>query len=166
MPVVTANDIANVLDSIKAVGDDQSQPADTGWIEITDDPATPPLTEREIAEIEARANAATPGPWMAYAACSEYPIEPGVEDSTFGFNFSGPEVHHYRDNYKRSDDVIFIAKVREDILALVTEVRRLRSNNYRCVSPANGGCGYWTNSSPVRCPSCGGDAEQVAAPGE
>lgn len=60
-----------------------------------------PLTEQQLTDIETRANAATPGPWL---------------QSDFA-DFA--EI--------KSPDGAFIAHAREDVPALLTEVRRLRA---------------------------------------
>lgn len=76
-----------------------------------------PLTAERLAEIEARANAATPGPWYAEhrgvvaGACRE--VIDIVDDCA---------VSGWRD-YPANQ--AFIAHAREDVPALVAEVRRL-----------------------------------------
>lgn len=87
------------------------------------------MTDQELAAIEARANAATPGPWKAI----NIPFRSG--DNTYSFW----EVYHDRDGvgdsggwYAVGDDYTeitaqFVAATRTDIPALVAEVRRLRA---------------------------------------
>lgn len=87
------------------------------------------MTEDELAAIEARANAATPGPWklwngydLAYpnvGICGVCRI--GPEGSIAGVR--GAE---QRDVLGSSEDLEFIASARQDIPALIAEVRRLR----------------------------------------
>jgi hypothetical protein len=85
------------------------------------------IPDEELAAIDARANAATPGPWW-----------PWVEgrDGTSGDTFIGRGLDGSRhsDLYLTTDqgddlrpeDVDFIAHARQDIPRLVAEVRRLR----------------------------------------
>jgi len=73
--------------------------------------------ERDLAEIEERANAATPGPWEWYPADREI--------------WSGPTeiVKSYDDAWQiviDDEDADFIAHSRQDVPELIAEVRRLR----------------------------------------
>lgn len=69
-----------------------------------------------LEEIEARANAATPGPWEAF---DNY-ISTG--DEIFA------DVHSSNPMYgDASNDTQFIAHAREDVPSLLEEVKRLRS---------------------------------------
>lgn len=80
------------------------------------------MTDDEIAQIEARANAATAGPWCAVRHdkgpeefwcihSGEYRADEPEEDSTLRWN---------------RDDNVFIAHAREDLPKLIVEVRRLQ----------------------------------------
>lgn len=66
----------------------------------------------DLDAIEARANAATPGPWRVGAT---YDPEINVDVTNADGNLVGPK------------DEDFIAAAREDVPALVAEVRRLRA---------------------------------------
>ena len=81
--------------------------------------APEPATALDLDAIEARANAATSGPWEVEAAavvCDRYEDErPGV---------CGP---HDVDWPLLAEDAEFIAHARTDVPALVAEVRRLRA---------------------------------------
>ena len=75
------------------------------------------MTEEQLLAIEARANAATPGPWqfsgLFYQVCSVAAHPPIVL------------IEDYRGPNPRSDR-IFIAHARTDVPALAAEVRSLR----------------------------------------
>lgn len=75
------------------------------------------MTEQELKEIEARASAATPGPWVHDTVQSESAVicghAPGV-------------VCEWRKGAAAFDDCDFIAHAREDVPALIAEVRRLQ----------------------------------------
>ncbi len=86
------------------------------------------MTEQELAAIEARAQATTPGPWTVYR-CSyvdEYGAEPGTRACGLNgesFDYSRDECHHPLPLV----DATFIAAARNtDIPDLVAEVRRLQ----------------------------------------
>lgn len=77
------------------------------------------MTDKELSEIKARADAATPGPWRVDAVdnesgqtlyCAEVFIEPGVSAV-----------------WRMNPNASFIAHARTDVPELVAEVKRLRS---------------------------------------
>lgn len=104
------------------------------------------MTEKDLAEIEARANAATLGPWRKLPLTGKYygtdvqsPTGGGITVWRFGNEFTGAspeelenwdseEPFDYCDSHYQtiSDaaDATFIAHARQDIPALVAEVRR------------------------------------------
>lgn len=88
--------------------------------------------ELDLDEIEARVAAATPGPWWAFSD--------GPESGDHWYVASGSEAvaHIHSDDGRNEDarqpDAEFIAQARDDVPALVAEVRRLRG----LVSPAAG----------------------------
>ena len=70
------------------------------------------MTEDELAKIEARASAATEGPWTCEGGNMGYEImecPPGI-----------------RYSFERAEDGDFVAHARQDVPALVAECRRLR----------------------------------------
>ncbi len=78
------------------------------------------MTNEELDEIEARANAATPGPWKhADSRDNEVRLEHG------GFPASG--YSHW--SMMRPNDATFIAAARQDVPRLIQEVRRLQKDN-------------------------------------
>jgi hypothetical protein len=89
-----------------------------------------PMSEEQLWEIEARAAAATPGEWE-YDEC-ECELRAYTEDKT-GFVRMNPVVYLSQDEdfeyyVNMSDaDAEFIGHAREDVPALVAEVRRLRA---------------------------------------
>jgi hypothetical protein len=74
------------------------------------------MTDEELQAIEARANAATPGPWEVFAE-REVSTE---HKALMGCTHDGDGVFYER------EDAEFVAHARADIPALVAEVRRLR----------------------------------------
>ena len=80
------------------------------------------LSEDELGRIEARCNAATPGPWVSYVE---------GRDHTSGSSFIKTGPHEQRGNDielagATVEDQDFIAGARQDIPRLITEIRRLR----------------------------------------
>lgn len=78
------------------------------------------MTAKELAEIEARANAATPGPWITKATQMAQiiaAVAPGKQHRIFTDNVGGVYPTNDRD---------FIASARTDVPALIAEVRRLK----------------------------------------
>lgn len=79
------------------------------------------MTEQELQAIEARANAATPGPWYyAYEGSSDWSV---FQDGTD----TRPVASLHRWHKAECPEAVFIAHARQDIPALVAEVRRLRA---------------------------------------
>jgi hypothetical protein len=77
-----------------------------------------PLTDDELKAIEARANAATPGPWKAEGDDECILYVRAANGHTVVTTDSGV--------YTTDEDAIFIAAARTDVPKLVAEVRRLR----------------------------------------
>jgi hypothetical protein len=81
------------------------------------------MTEDELKAIEARVDAAAPGPWEATLS------------QTTEIDISGPAIdYRYQDDgtrvsYVSEVDAEFIAAARTDVPALVAEVRRLRRHS-------------------------------------
>jgi len=75
------------------------------------------MNEEQLAEIEARCEAATKGPWSVYVC--------GIR--SLGYDVDGPEEGN-RGQFERQEDAEFIARAREDVPALIAEVRRLRES--------------------------------------
>jgi hypothetical protein len=72
----------------------------------------------DLDAIEARANAASPGPWTQW---NEHEFEgPNHEPLTGLYSYEDGGITYER-------DTIFIAHAREDVPALIAEVRRLRA---------------------------------------
>lgn len=80
------------------------------------------LTETELAEIEARERAATPGPWVYFdqegVFCGE--IHSAREDGGFEHITDTPEYD------ERDNDMKFIAHARTDIPSLIAMIRELQ----------------------------------------
>jgi hypothetical protein len=72
------------------------------------------MTDAELAEIEARANAARPGPWKVG----------GYDDTVESESYTGPD-HPVLADMVPPLDAEFIAHARSDVPALIAEVRRL-----------------------------------------
>jgi hypothetical protein len=92
---------------------------------MTTTPRTPqPLTADQLAEIQARAEAATPGPWNVendYCDCSEY----GCSHPPFPVAF-GPFTSFENTTDRHHYDADFAAHARTDVPALIAEVARLK----------------------------------------
>jgi len=83
---------------------------------------TPPLSDAELDEIEARARAATPGPWTSF-------VEGRDHQSGSDFIMTGPDTNRGEDIEllgATAADQDFIAASRQDVPRLVAEIRRLR----------------------------------------
>lgn len=80
-----------------------------------------PLTDERLADIEARCQAATPGPWQTDSdSCCLYGTdEPGMLGTWLMTSLGGPD--------GTPQDGAFIAAARADVPDLVAEVRRLRA---------------------------------------
>lgn len=89
------------------------------------------MTEQQLAAIEARANAATAGPWRADVGFSTIPDGP-PEGVAVWCQTPGSEgdavVADLGDYTDGPANGAFIANAREDVPALVAEVRRLRAD--------------------------------------
>jgi hypothetical protein len=81
------------------------------------------LSEERLVEIEARANAATPGPWRTEESHIDGYIVAGNGERIFGGEYSegfiAPE----------DPNAIFTVHARDDVPALVAEVRRAHSSH-------------------------------------
>lgn len=95
-----------------------------------------PLTDDELAEIRARADKATPGPWTPQSVCSNRSAPGGVEPwesketAGLGFDIEGPP-HPILDRYRFENgwDAVFIAHARDDVPRLLAEIKQLRQEN-------------------------------------
>jgi hypothetical protein len=81
-----------------------------------------PLTEKQLTDIEARAGAATPGPWSPYT----------VHGPTFYANVAGPYLRGVGDldfgvGEQAEADKEFVKHAQQDVTALVAAVRRLQA---------------------------------------
>ncbi|EMN5132508.1 hypothetical protein RVV79_005679 [Burkholderia contaminans] len=79
------------------------------------------MNEEMLNEIEARCKAATPGPWVSY-------VEGRDHESGSNFIMTGPEGARGEDielSGATVEDQDFIAHARQDIPALLAEIRRL-----------------------------------------
>jgi hypothetical protein len=84
------------------------------------------MTEDDLKAIEARANAATPGPWaIVYDGSSDWSIGPQPDPQ--GLSVAGVWKSGWSDG--NPPDAEFIASARTDVPLLVAEVRRLSAEN-------------------------------------
>jgi hypothetical protein len=94
------------------------------------------MTEDELREIEARASAATPGPWRKTQDGKTWlyvKSEASVTSIThIEYWFEGPEGQPTREGDERN--FAFIAHAREDVPALIAEIRRMRQNTITLTS--------------------------------
>lgn len=88
------------------------------------------MTEQELAETEARAAAATPGPWTSYVEGRDHLSG----DAFIRFSDSDDEDDMYVPRHRSTGcypastaDQDFIAHARQDVPALIDDVRRLRA---------------------------------------
>lgn len=104
---------------------------------------TTPLTEQQLADIEARANAATAGPWGVYESGTLIDVAADLEETGHGYRarrgiarldeepLDNDPAHREwtaeEDWTQVQADGAFIAHAREDVDVLVAEVRRLRN---------------------------------------
>lgn len=82
------------------------------------------MTDEQLAEIEARCEAATPGPWARkrgqFTRVVSFSDENGtVVASTYTSSFAPPKI-------QAMENASFIAHARTDVPALLAEVKRLR----------------------------------------
>jgi hypothetical protein len=85
------------------------------------------MSDDELAAIEARANAATPGPWREVAESGDWWIEHTNDDTReWEYVCSAGLIDPQAGPWKRQEDIDFVVAARTDIPALVAEVRRLR----------------------------------------
>ena len=102
------------------------------------------MNEKELAEIEARAEAATPGPWefdqknIGYAHHrSHYGLLTNASRDTKDYWLS------INVDYGMEHNADFIAHARQDVPALVAEVRRMSGENERLLATIQDTC-TWT----------------------
>lgn len=93
------------------------------------------MTEEQLREIEARHEAATPGPWRhTFKDCLYYMSSEFIdrEDDPIGVGLITSDINqHNAELYATDADMEFIAHARADIPALLAEVRRLREEQLR-----------------------------------
>lgn len=106
-----------------------------------------PMTAERRAAIKARADAATPGPWVVsseYASGVDLGYKPDHE-RTWGYgcgndfvcDLNDGEYHEYHNKAEQMANASFIAHARENVPALMAEVERLRAENKRLEKAAN-----------------------------
>jgi hypothetical protein len=117
------------------------------------------MNEDELAAIESRCAAATPGPWKRHASM----IWAAGENTATLLQLSEPRASRYvehvplqlgskdLDEQARNGD--FITAAREDVPALVAEVRRLQA--LVCIAHLCVACGWRLTLSETACPHCG-----------
>ena len=104
---------------------------------------TDPITDQQLDAIVGRAAAATPGPWGVYESGSMIDITAGLEDTGCGYRarrgiasledepLDNDPTHREwtaeEDWAQVQADAAFTAHARQDVPALVAEVRRLRA---------------------------------------
>ncbi|MFJ8146602.1 hypothetical protein ACIQ6R_16245 [Streptomyces sp. NPDC096048] len=81
-----------------------------------------PLTEQQLADIQARAEAATPGPWCT----DDWEIYQGAEYVPGISQWIGETCRGTTSPEQDRADATFVAAAREDVPALVAEIQRLK----------------------------------------
>lgn len=108
------------------------------------------MNEINLQAIEARAKSAQAGPWLV---CSAEDAADGLPVAFFGRG-AGPKDVAVRSDGPPSgtadDDAAFVAHAREDVPALVAEVRRLRRALEYVARPCSWGCA----PGEVACDAC------------
>jgi hypothetical protein len=119
---------------------------------------TEPLTDAQLAEIEARANAASKGPWMSK------PSNLGTKNFQFDiWDANGIMVGMTWHYMRPEDNRDFIEHSRTDIPRLLAEVRRLRANQPHPLAVSQtpdtprGGCGMRYHHESCDCGGMGGN---------
>ena len=84
---------------------------------------TEPMTPERLAEIEARAEAATEGPWHAWGRGIGFELHLGAAAKCGQIRCEDVN-GEFRETFKRAD-AAFIAAARTDVPDLLAEVRRL-----------------------------------------
>jgi hypothetical protein len=83
------------------------------------------MSEAELAEIEHRAEQASPAPWESFIEGRNH--QSGASFIRVGGRSDDPDMYVTRERIPASvEDLDFIAHAREDIPRLVAEIRRLR----------------------------------------
>lgn len=87
-----------------------------------------PISDAELDSIEQRAQAASPGPWVAYIEGRDQ--ECGSDFIMIGGDERNEDMYLSRNEVRVSDaDLDFVAGARHDVPRLVMEVRRLRAGS-------------------------------------
>ena len=95
------------------------------------------LTGEQLDQIAARADAAQPGPWARYSRSDHASLKSSNGEmvaGTFGWEWGGIE---------HEADADFIAHARDDVPALLAEVRRLRAAEQRVQALIEGNDWNW-----------------------
>jgi hypothetical protein len=106
-------------------------------------PENPILTPEQRAEIRARAEAATPGPWLASHRCVDRTPDDD-ESCGLGLEIDGPPEAYLRGQFARSADAQFIAAARTDIPALLDTIEALEQRVAELEGRRCGNCRHST----------------------
>ena len=105
------------------------------------------LSDERLADIEARAEAATPGPWTGkiepqrYPECDDADL-PGIVRSANGIEVAAVD-ERYGDGQNYEADTAFIAHARSDIPALLAELKELRAEREALEKAKNAEPDWW-----------------------
>ena len=103
-------------------------------------------------EIEARANAATPGPWRPVYEDAFNPAKDDELDKRDAYWVAGPDyVERTYDGYSfwNEADAEFVAAAREDIPRLCRAVRELYEAALKSANAASAAMSYWPDEEQV-----------------
>ncbi len=84
------------------------------------------MNQERLAEIQARCNAATPGPWFHEVTSDVQRVGPKIGNE-HPYDGVGPTFEVWRKQPGRLEDLMFIAASRSDVPDLIAEVKRLRN---------------------------------------
>ncbi|MCX5336929.1 hypothetical protein [Streptomyces sp. NBC_00140] len=100
----------------------------TAYPELETTVTTTPLTDQQLAAIEQRANAATPGPWQGQTELGSHIVCTAPKDGTYSVLWNA--------ELATEADAEFVARAPEDVAALLNMVRRLRTDAAAELLPA------------------------------
>jgi len=113
------------------------------------------MTHEELEAIEAREAAATPGPWVCWDEAIMSTAKPQCEAECVLWADANSGTDGGRIFYTRDEDAEFIAHARQDVPALLAEVKRLKAEAERLTRERDAAVGDLRASAPCKyCKHC------------